>query len=235
MKKEIDIIPASPDKARRRASMRDNTCKRLREAILTGVYKPGDWLREEELSRTLGTSRMPVREALRILENEGFLEPFPNRGSRVTEVLTDDLPDLYDARIAVECIMARRAAENVTPETLDRMARNLEAYAEAQGPALIGLAQEFSSLVMEASGSPALRRIGQTIHDLIIRLRYLTHSDPSRKPHTLKEHSAIYRALLKRDPDLVESATLAHFSAAKARSLEEALRNKTKEPLDRLP
>jgi len=210
-----------PTASGHKKTVRDEIYERLRKDILLGVYKPGDWLREEELSQNLGTSRMPVREALRVLENEGFLEHFPNRGARVTEVFTDDLPALYDVRITVECRIARRAAVRITPKQLERMAENLEAYANAQGDELIHLTHEFSSLVMEAAGSPALQRIGHTIYTQIARLRYLTHSNPSRKPVTLEEHKAIYNALLKHDPELAEAATLAHFSAAKARSLQD--------------
>ena len=212
----MQAIPAS-----RLRPLRDEAYDRLRNAILTGEHQSGDWLREEELSHRLGISRMPVREALRRLENEGFLEHFPNRGSQVTEVPIEDMTEIYDARMFVESRMAKLAAQRITSGQLERMRVNLERFKQAQGAELAQLASEFNEILMEACHSKALKILGRTIADLAVRLRHRTHSNPSRKENTLQEHTRIYEMLAKGDPDLAEAATRAHVSAVKARALAE--------------
>lgn len=199
--------------------MRDEAYDRLRAAILNGAHVPGDWLREEDISRQLGISRMPVREALRRLENEGFLEHFPNRGSQVTEIFSEDLPDIYDVRIFVEGRAAKLAAMRKTPEQLSRMRQNLTDFSNSEGEDLARLANEFTELIMEASGSKFLRQIGRNITDMVVRIRYHTHGIPSRKEDTLREHTLIYDALRKGDANLAEATVVAHLSSAKSRTL----------------
>lgn len=201
--------------------LRDEAYERLRVAILDGTHAPGDWLREEDLSRKLGISRMPVREALRRLENEGLLKHFSNRGSQVTAICGDDMVDVYDARIFVESRMAKLAARRITPEQLERMARNLEAFASAETEELVRLASEFDELLMEASGNNALRHIGKAVIDMSERMHYHTHSNPKRRDDTLREHSLIYDALARGDEFLAEAATMAHISAVRTRTLKE--------------
>lgn len=216
--KSLQPIPSS-----RLRPLRDEAYERLRAAILDGVHAPGDWLREEEISHQLGISRMPVREALRRLENEGFLEHFPNRGSQVTEIYSDDLTDVYDARMLVESRMAKLAAKRITPGQLQRMEENLDAFAKAQGKELTRLAGEFNELLMEASGNNSLRHIYRMIMDIAVRVRHKTHSNPLRKEDTLREHLRIYEALKKGDPALAETATTAHVNSVKARTLLEVV------------
>jgi len=199
--------------------LRDEAYDRLRAAILNGMHQPGDWLREEEISQQLGISRMPVRESLRRLENEGFLEHFPNRGSRVTELLSEDMEDIYDARMFAESRMAKLAAKRITKEQLQRMRENLDASAQAQGSELARLAGEFNDIIMEACGSMALKLIGRTISDLAVRLRHKTHNNPERKDDTLREHTRIYEMLLRGDSALAEAAVQSHIAAVKARAL----------------
>lgn len=212
--KYMQSIPTS-----RLRPLRDEAYDRLRAAILDGVHQSGDWLREEELSQRLGISRMPVREALRRLENEGFLEHFPNRGSRVTEIQSEDMADIYDARMFAESRMAKLAAKRITKEQLQRMRENLDASAHARGNELARLAGEFNEILMEACGSMTLKLIGRTISDMAIRLRHKTHNNPLRKDDTLREHTRIYEMLFRGDPALAEAAVQAHIAAVKERAL----------------
>ncbi|MDL2272568.1 GntR family transcriptional regulator [Desulfovibrio sp. OttesenSCG-928-I05] len=212
----LQPIPSS-----RLRPLRDEAYERLRVAILDGTHAPGDWLREEELSKRLGISRMPVREALRRLENEGMLKHFPNRGSQVTAICGEDMADVYDARMFVESRMAKLAARRITPSQLERMARNLETFANAEMGELVHLASEFDEILMEASGNSALRHIGKAVIDMAERVHYHTHSNPQRRDDTLREHRLIYDALSRGDEFLAEAATMAHISAVKTRTLKE--------------
>ncbi len=203
-----------------RRPVRETTYEQLRAAILMGMYKPGDWLREEEVSRNLGISRMPVREAFRKLEQDRFLEHFPNRGARVTEVFTEDLAEIYDARIFVECRLTRKAAERITPDELRELERAVDAYAAAtEGPNIVRLAREFHDLIFKASRCESLVAVSAYISSLIVRIRHHNHLDPARRPDSLVEHLAIYDALERRNPDLAEAAVRRHLESSKTFSL----------------
>src|ERR671912_485821 len=90
----------------------------LHEKILAGIYKPGDWLRQEEIATQLGVSMTPVREALDLLVSAGLAERVPYRGVRVREMSTKDVVEAYGMRLILEALIAQEAARNITPEQL---------------------------------------------------------------------------------------------------------------------
>src|SRR5512145_1119552 len=87
--------------------LRKHVAEQIRSAILTGQFKPGEWLRQEKLAQELNVSQMPVREALKELVADGLVEHVPYRGARVVEFVADDVMDLYEHRAFLE----GRAAE----------------------------------------------------------------------------------------------------------------------------
>jgi DNA-binding GntR family transcriptional regulator len=91
----------------------------VRQAILTGVLAPGARLRQEELADVFGTSRIPVREALRALEYEGLVSSEPHRGFTVTALDADDVEEVYDLRILLEGQAVRLALPLLTDEDLE--------------------------------------------------------------------------------------------------------------------
>src|SRR5919204_6929621 len=94
----------------------------LHEAILTGRLRPGERLPIEELAEVLDMSAMPIREAVRRLDAAGLVENIPHRGARVTELSVTDLAEVYEARLALEVLAIRRAAERFEA-TDERVAR----------------------------------------------------------------------------------------------------------------
>src|SRR5205085_5497231 len=86
----------------------------LHEAVVTGVLAPGERLPIEELAEILEMSPMPIREALRLLDSVGLVENIPHRGARVTELSINDLREVYEARLALEPLAVRHAAERFT-------------------------------------------------------------------------------------------------------------------------
>src|SRR5947207_9498928 len=83
----------------------------LHSAIITGRLRPGARLPIEELAELLEMSPMPIREAVRRLDAAGLVENIPHRGARVTELSVTDLAEVYEARLALEMLAIRRAAE----------------------------------------------------------------------------------------------------------------------------
>ena len=99
-------------------SLRIRVFNAIENAILDGEYKDGDSLNELRLSKELGVSRTPVREALMQLELEGLVRNIPNKGAVVVGVTEQDTHDIYEIRIRIEGLAARLCAENITDDEL---------------------------------------------------------------------------------------------------------------------
>ena len=102
----------------------DLVAAEVRQAILSGAIAPGERLKQEALADDLNVSRIPVREALRILEAEGLIESTPGRGSRVVTITKDDATDVLVVRGTLEGLAARLAAARVTTDDI-RSLRNV--------------------------------------------------------------------------------------------------------------
>lgn len=100
----------------------------LRRAILAGEFAPGSQLRQDELAQRFGTSRIPVREALRQLEAEGLVSILPNRGATVSSLSLDEVLELMEIRIALECRALRMAIPNMVDTDLDSALEILRSY-----------------------------------------------------------------------------------------------------------
>lgn len=106
----------------------------LREEILRGVLPAGSQLRQESLAERFAASRIPVREALRLLEAEGLVSSRPNKGAVVAAMSTAEWCEMLDIRMALECFAARMAVPNMVEADFQRMERILQAYDAADTP-----------------------------------------------------------------------------------------------------
>lgn len=100
----------------------------LREAIFSGNLPEGTQLRQDQLAEQYGTSRIPVREALRQLESEGLVRIEPNKGAVVTSLSVADVLEMLDIRIALECHALRLAVPNMAEEDFTYAESTLETY-----------------------------------------------------------------------------------------------------------
>src|SRR5437763_486534 len=97
------------------SSRREQVANILRESIVSGKLKPGDRIREKEISDQLGVSRGPIREAIRQLEQEGLLISYPYKETVVAEMSDDEIMDvLIPIRIILETYSSKKACENIT-------------------------------------------------------------------------------------------------------------------------
>ena len=106
----------------------------LRRAISAGEMAPGFQLRQDNLAERFGTSRIPVREALRQLEAEGFVTFLPNRGAVVSDLSIDEVIELLEIRIALECHALRLAIPAMGDIDLDDAREILRSYDEEPDP-----------------------------------------------------------------------------------------------------
>jgi DNA-binding GntR family transcriptional regulator len=106
----------------------------LREAIMSGEFESGTLLRQDALAERFGTSRIPVREALQKLEAEGLVRIHPNRGAVVTHLSLEDVLELMDIRIALECRALVLAIPNMTEEDFAAWEDDLRLYDQEEDP-----------------------------------------------------------------------------------------------------
>ena len=102
-------------------SLKDRVVMNIRQAIATGIMKPGDRLVEADIATQMDVSRAPVREAIRLLEQEGFVMSIPRKGSFVIELDRQDIEEIYSLRTALESLAVRLAVPRMAPADIDEL------------------------------------------------------------------------------------------------------------------
>ena len=192
--------------------IRDEVYHRLRQAIIRGVYKPGEKLQEVALAEDLGTSRTPIREALRKLEVENLVTYFPHKGTVVSDVPTDEVEELYQVRTLLERFIARRAAINATPENVKKLRKILAMEELCEAPdEILDAVEQFNATLFEISHAEHLVDLNRRVREMLQRVMANNHLNPERRISAHNEHLKIVDALEKNDPDLAESRTIEHM------------------------
>lgn len=199
--------------AERMRPIRDEVYERIRKAIIRGHYKPGQRLQEKDVAEELGTSRTPVREALRKLEVERFVQHFPHKGTVVSEVSLNEVDELYQVRQLLEIFIARRAALNATPEDVARLREILQrSEACVEDEDILNSVEEFNDALFELSDAVNLIEINRRIRETLQRVMTSNHLNPVRRKEAHREHELIVEALEAHDPDLAEKRTIEHLA-----------------------
>ena len=204
-------------------SIADQIFEQLERDILSGKYPRSTVLSELGLSKELGVSRTPVREAIRRLEQEDILEEC-GKGMIVVGITPEDMQDMFEIRLAIEGEAARRAAVNISDEQLGRMREILDLqrfYSEKEGEnssdQIKNMDSQFHEILYLASNSRPYIRTLLPLHKRMMKMRKASVSKHSRAMRSLEEHEAIYEALLRHDADAAEKAVLTHSRNARER------------------
>ncbi len=198
--------------------LRDKVVGELRRRIVDGVYEPGDRLTEERLADDFGVSRNPVREAIRVLEAEGFLTAQPRRGAVVASMSVRDLEDLFDVRGALEVLAARLAAERIDPSGAAALDRLLDrARVARQVVDLAALNTQFHDTISTLSGNTLLTGMMEPLHG---RLQWVyRQSVEARAAQSWAEHRELATAIRAGDAEAAAAAARAHVMAARRSAL----------------
>lgn len=193
-------------------------CTAIRDDIISGVFGPGGRLTEEVLARRYGVSRVPVREALRTLESEGFVTTRRHAGACVAEPTEQEASDLLELRMLLEPLAASRAARRRTEAHL-KVLRGLvrlgqERARRGQGEDLRALGGWFHETLSQASASPGLiALLTQTRHKIAWMFSV---EAPMRPVDSWAEHGAIVDAVARGDAERARSLTALHTERAAA-------------------
>ncbi|MEU6120294.1 GntR family transcriptional regulator [Streptomyces sp. NPDC047123] len=195
-----------------------SVCTAIRDDIVAGVYERGGRLTEELLARRYGVSRVPVREALRTLEAEGFVVTRRHAGACVAEPTEQEAADLLEVRTLLEPLAAARAAQRRTDAHL-KVLRGLvrlgqERSRNGRGEDLRSLDGWFHETLTQASGSPGLSAL---LTQLRHKVAWMYEVEPPAAPAEIwSEHAAIVDAVTRGDADRARTLTAAHAARTAA-------------------
>jgi DNA-binding GntR family transcriptional regulator len=192
--------------------------ERLRLLIVTGSLRPGGRVLQEEIAALLGISVAPVREALRILEQEGQLTYLPRRGYFVTALEVQDLEEIYALRSILEGRAARCALETLDDPALERilLAASDCATAASTGDVAAELEanRRFHFAILDSPDQPHTMRLIRLLWDSTEAYRALYYNSPFERRHSIKAHDRIVKALRDRDAERLVSELAAHRERA---------------------
>jgi DNA-binding GntR family transcriptional regulator len=197
----------------RHPTLRALACDQIRTWIVTGRLAPGSRLVENVLAEELGVSRIPVREALKQLQTEGFVDIAPRRGAVVAEVSMKEAEDFYEVRSALESFAARKAAQCHKPADLDRLQRIVEDGRKAlrmeAWPELTRLNSAFHEAIAAATGNDHLVELMAAYG---LKLAWIFSASAQRRGAAAwTEHEEIIAAIADGDAELAEVLAARHI------------------------
>jgi DNA-binding GntR family transcriptional regulator len=206
----------------RHLSLRDQVLTELRRRIIDAQYLPGERLTEDRLADDFGVSRNPVREALRVVEAEGFVEVQPRRGAVVATPDERTMLDMFAARAVLEPLAARLAADRASDEDLVGLRALLDqARAATDRGDYVRVAELNSDLhraVVEMSGNRWLVQFSVAMYRHVHWVFRLGAS--SRAAHSWQEHVRLVEALEAHDAEAAGLAASDHVHAAQTAAID---------------
>ena len=201
-----------------RANLRYSTVEEavtaaLREAIITGVLKPGERLRQVPLAKELNASRVPVTAALHTLEAEGLVDYTPHRGTKVRVLEPEELEETYQLRIVLETFALRLAIERISPADVEELADLAEQIDGKTDPdQRRELTDRFYRRVYTAAHCPLTAAIVGRLRAGLGR--YWTDIDNIQHQHSM--YNVLMDAIRAKDSDLAGQWIAEHLTAIRA-------------------
>lgn len=207
-------------------SLTEQVFNALKGEILRSQIRPGSVVIEGDLAERFGVSKTPIREALRLLVQDGWIEVMPRRGYLVRPIGLDDLREVYELRRILESGVVRKVIEQMNRKTVADLRRLIEAQAEA-GDSLetsIEASRDFHLSLARLTGNERLVKSVAALLDEVERLLRMLPELVSVMTSTseIEAHRRLVDALEEHDADLAESLMLAHLADI-SRSLLDAL------------
>lgn len=193
----------------------DRVRAELEELILSGAVPAGGRINADDHARRAGVSHIPVREALRALQADGWIVLRPHQGAFVRERDPRELADLFEARLQLEGDAAALAAQRRTAAQLDALDTVLARQAASSDPARLSrINADFHVLLGSCSQNAVLT---EYLRDLSKRVRfYFVPAASGRRERSLAEHRAIVEAVRRRDSESARELVRAHVSSTRS-------------------
>jgi DNA-binding GntR family transcriptional regulator len=203
-------------------TLSDYVADQLRQGILSDKIKPGQRLVEQELAESMQTSRGPVRDALKILENEGLVSRQSHRGAFVTELKQEDVIEIYTLREALENLALRFVIRNATEEQIDelsRIVREMENLAQRDYTQVeaTDLDIEFHYTLCKISGHKRVLNawIALSAQTRMVLLKHRLWNPKDHRERSVSWHARIVESLRTRDLQQTLKELHTHMAASK--------------------
>lgn len=206
----------------------------IERAILVGEYAPGTKLIEATLATKMGVSRGPVREAFRMLDEAGLVRTEKNRGVFVRDIPMDEAVEIFDLRAAMDELVGRKLAANITPEQLKEiksLVGDMEKAVKLEDTYNYHLLNlKFHDRLVEMAGNRKLTDIYRKLIKELSLFRRLNLADGWLMPISAGEHRAIVKAIASGDAETAGRAMFEHVMESKQRTIENDLRRQSRAP-----
>ena len=203
-------------------------CDRIREDIVSGALPFGSRLTLHRLATRYATGHMPVREALRQLQGEGLVVQTPNCGARVRAVDVEFVRNIFDLRILIESMLARRAAERIKPKqvaALDAVQRDLETCIRARDfSGALAANRAFHRIINDVAGNPEASALLDRHWGLIAALWNVYGYSKERAAGVISDHRQMINAFAAHDTEVAACLAMAHAAKAKQELIARMLR-----------
>lgn len=190
----------------------------LRTAIVAGELRPGARVAQDEVAHRIGVSIAPVREALRVLEQEGQVTYLPRRGYFVTELRIEDLEEIYELRQVLERRAATEALDRLDDDAVERIVLAARDCADAAGAGDVAgeLAanRRFHFAILAECDRPHLLRLIGLLWDSTEAYRAMYYNSPTERTAAIEAHDRIIEAVRDRDADRLAHELDEHRSRA---------------------
>lgn len=189
---------------------------RLRDMIVQGELEPGTKLNERVLGTALGTSRTPLREALKYLASEGLVDLLPNRGAIVAPLDAGRVKQMFAVMGALEALAGELACRCATDDEINEIRalhfQMLAHHARRDLAEYFRLNQEIHLKIVDAGGNAPLAEIYRSLNAHVRRARYMANLSHERWDNAVREHQEILDALTRRDGVTLQRMLRDHLS-----------------------
>ncbi len=187
----------------------------LKKRIINHSLKSGEPLNESVLTKELGISKTPIREALQQLEKEGFIENIPGKGSFVSRISIQDIREIFEIREILECEVVKRAAMKSDPDKIGGIRKKFETESNGDKNSRdqFKAGDRIHTFIFESFGNKRLLEYYKRLQEHIIRMRlyFFNQLHQERSGQSFKEHLEIMDALIAQDPPRAEKAMRDHL------------------------
>lgn len=201
------------------ASIKDLAYQNIKKQIIQGYFKPGIWLREQDIANAMQVSRAPVREAFNQLERDGFVEIIPRKGTKVISLSEKEVEDIFEIRGNLEVLALKKSLRFLPLKQLKDIAKkfkqfNYQAVEKTNRNKYLILDKEFHDFLINGCNNQMLIRLLSSIQEKVHWLRGFS-LDSHSFLQSIGEHLSIIQAIFENNEDVVRINLLAHLERAK--------------------
>ena len=214
----VSVSETAPTHADERepSTLHANLVEQIRELVIEGDLEPGAKVPERILCERFNVSRTPLREALKTLASEGWLEILPHKGARVTRLNEEDIDQMFPIMGALEALSGELACANLSEEQFAEI-RALHYqmalhYTRRELAPYFQINQLIHEKILAAAANPLLVQMYQTLSGRIRRARYVANMSEDRWAQAIEEHEEMLSALASRDGQSLANVLRSHLS-----------------------